>query len=605
MSRSILLFGLIVLMFGGATAGVINIPSQYSTIQAGIDAAVNGDTVLVADSTYYENINFKGKAITVASHFLVDGDTTHINNTIIDGSQPTNADSGSVVSFASGEDTTSVLCGFTITSGTGTLINTTRFGGGICIISSGATILYNRIVDNYVDYNRQCHGGGIAAICDTTYKICVVKIIGNTISNNKALSSQLYNGGYGGGMDIVFCNVYIGNNIISYNKVSGQDNCYGAGIRIEGYHNRSEVINNLISLNAAINGDCYGGGLLAEGSLEAVIQWNRFEGNHSHSGGGLLYRATGGSILQNTFINNLAKFVGGGLEMRSNGLISGNTFIDNSSEGYAGGISVSFCSPHIYNNIIIENKAEIGGGIYIGEYFCGPLIINNTIVDNTANIGGGIYTNLSWPLVMNTILWGNIASTDPQIHIYEGDNPFPKTQVVYSDIQGGLSGLGNINEDPQLSDSLTLLDSSPCIGAGIDTLESLYFCPATDLKGNNRPSPYGSMPDIGAIESPLGLPTDIQFSTCDKIPHMFSLRQNYPNPFNPSTAIEFALPKSAFVTLKVYNLLGEEVATLIAEQRSAGIHNWNWDARGLASGVYLYRLGARNFVQTKKFILLR
>jgi CubicO group peptidase (beta-lactamase class C family) len=85
----------------------------------------------------------------------------------------------------------------------------------------------------------------------------------------------------------------------------------------------------------------------------------------------------------------------------------------------------------------------------------------------------------------------------------------------------------------------------------------------------------------------------------------FALRQNYPNPFNPSTTFEFALPKAAFVTLKVYNLLGEEVATLIAEKRSAGIHRLNWDARGLASGVYLYRLQAGEFVQTKKLILLR
>jgi Zn-dependent metalloprotease len=88
-------------------------------------------------------------------------------------------------------------------------------------------------------------------------------------------------------------------------------------------------------------------------------------------------------------------------------------------------------------------------------------------------------------------------------------------------------------------------------------------------------------------------------------PDHFALYQNYPNPFNPSTTIEFALPKPAFVTLKVYNLLGEQVATLVSEQRSAGIHKLNWDARGLASGVYLYRLEAGEFMQTKKSILMR
>lgn len=107
-------------------------------------------------------------------------------------------------------------------------------------------------------------------------------------------------------------------------------------------------------------------------------------------------------------------------------------------------------------------------------------------------------------------------------------------------------------------------------------------------------------------------PTDVSVSA-DPRPENYVLEQNYPNPFNPSTTIEFVLPKSAFVTLKIYNLQGEEVATLIAEQRAAGIHQFNWDARGLASGVYLYRLEVRNsstgvaeiLAQSKKLVLLR
>ncbi len=92
----------------------------------------------------------------------------------------------------------------------------------------------------------------------------------------------------------------------------------------------------------------------------------------------------------------------------------------------------------------------------------------------------------------------------------------------------------------------------------------------------------------------------------------FVLEQNYPNPFNERTVICYQLParspQSAIgnqVDLSVYNMLGQKVATLVSEQQSAGIHQLNWDASGLASGVYLYRLGAEGFVQTKKLILLR
>jgi hypothetical protein len=93
--------------------------------------------------------------------------------------------------------------------------------------------------------------------------------------------------------------------------------------------------------------------------------------------------------------------------------------------------------------------------------------------------------------------------------------------------------------------------------------------------------------------------------TVDNIPKVFSLNQNYPNPFNPTTNIEFAIPKSEFVTLKVYNILGEEVATLVSEKLAAGSYKYDWDASSLASGVYLYKLQAGAFQQIKKMVLLR
>jgi hypothetical protein len=89
-------------------------------------------------------------------------------------------------------------------------------------------------------------------------------------------------------------------------------------------------------------------------------------------------------------------------------------------------------------------------------------------------------------------------------------------------------------------------------------------------------------------------------------PTQYSLSQNYPNPFNPSTRIKFTLPEMTRVTLKVYNVLGQEVATILENKElPAGYYDYEFNAAGLTSGTYIYRLIAGNFVQTKKMILMK
>lgn len=93
--------------------------------------------------------------------------------------------------------------------------------------------------------------------------------------------------------------------------------------------------------------------------------------------------------------------------------------------------------------------------------------------------------------------------------------------------------------------------------------------------------------------------------TTPAVPTKFALKQNYPNPFNPRTTIEFDIPKTSDVTLKIFNILGKEVATLVSDRITAGSYSYDWDASNLASGVYLYRLEVGAFIETKNMILMR
>ncbi|MBN2366946.1 MAG: T9SS type A sorting domain-containing protein [Calditrichaeota bacterium] len=562
---------------GYATAPVnILIPGEVSTIQGGIDMAREGDVVLVAAGHYYENINFKGKTITVASYFLLDGDTAHISNTIIDGSQPSDPDSGSVVLIISGEKSGTTLSGFTITGGTGTLFDFATYGkvhvgGGIVVDSSNCRILNNKIVNNCLhSQGYDCAGGGV----EINYSDCIME--NNIITNNSIYTSNNWAGG--GGIDLNGNSIILRNNIVSDNKINSN---WGPGAGISVYlWTESDTI--CIENN--------------------VIQHNIYNSYQLAAGGGM-----------------------GILYCKGEVIVCGNIISRNESHGSlshlygeAGGIYIENCSPVISNNLIYDNRAGYGGGISVC-YYTGfepqstePLILNNTITGNEARVAGAVYTYgmFAHPLIMNCISWNNHASNShDEIYRRSGN-----ITVVYSDIAGGYHGLKNISEDPGMSgEFFELADSSNCIGSGISTYKfgsKLVGCPSSCLMGCQRPTPVGSNPDIGACESLLGSPVvgpvgGVNQQLANNLPETYELKQNYPNPFNPTTTIAFDLPEATQVTLKIFNILGEEVETLLSEFLLSGSYEYQWDAGNLASGVYLYKLEAEGFLETKKMILMR
>ena len=91
------------------------------------------------------------------------------------------------------------------------------------------------------------------------------------------------------------------------------------------------------------------------------------------------------------------------------------------------------------------------------------------------------------------------------------------------------------------------------------------------------------------------------------LPKIYSLEQNYPNPFNPVTEIKYGLPTDGVVSITLYNIVGQQVATILNEYKSAGYHSVTFNASGLESGVYFYRLSANEgkFIESKKMLLLK
>jgi len=143
--------------------------------------------------------------------------------------------------------------------------------------------------------------------------------------------------------------------------------------------------------------------------------------------------------------------------------------------------------------------------------------------------------------------------------------------------------------DPQSSEGVTYADEN--------VLPTLQWKAGTDLGGELNLD-VQEMPDFGGTGIPI---EDEELNT----PNQFKLSQNYPNPFNPSTTINFTIPQATNVTLTVYNVLGQRVATLVNQRMSSGTHSVQFDASRLSSGMYIYRVEAGSFTENKQMMLIK
>jgi photosystem II stability/assembly factor-like uncharacterized protein len=250
-----------------------------------------------------------------------------------------------------------------------------------------------------------------------------------------------------------------------------------------------------------------------------------------------------------------------------------------------------------YNGVII--RTTDGGANWVQEsigtarWFAGLSFVDNNngwaAGVKTLGIDGAIsHTTdggLTWstPTTISNTDFGDICFTDAQNGWVVGSRPATDVAFIYHTTDGGTNW------------------TEQTFNVSVTNLKRISFVDTTTgwIAG-----------DGGVIlHTTNGGVTPVKEITGNALPQQFVLSQNYPNPFNPSTTIEFSISKQSFVTLKVYDLLGREVATLVNKELQAGSFKTQFDASsaraGLASGVYLYRLNAGGFVQTKKLMLMK
>ena len=200
------------------------------------------------------------------------------------------------------------------------------------------------------------------------------------------------------------------------------------------------------------------------------------------------------------------------------------------------------------------------------------------------------------------------GSTDaPAVDVFARDVAQLADGLAYTDATGYIAVPAadyTVDLTPAGASDVVASFVAPLEGAGgsaLGVLASGFFDPA----GNNDGPAFGLLA-VFADGSTVLLPAAATSSEpMVDLPKTFRLEQNYPNPFNPTTRIEFSIPETSNVTLEVFNIQGQRVATLVDGTRDAGVHTVNFDAANLASGVYLYRIQAGDFTKVNKMMLVK
>ena len=580
--------------YSGISDGTIFHP--YTTIQLGISNAKDSDTVFVAAGMYIGPISMKSNVYVKGSGAAV---TTIIcpNDPLI--SIPT------VVRFKNVQNTGIYGC---------TLINET-IGSVVEVMSSDADIAMNKIDQS-----------GMAIV-----SVMVSSGSRVTIRDNYFIESKY--GGFvmislGSDSAIIFRNIF---SPTSAQEVISLGANARATITNNGFHLSKEMMTGITGLK----------------SKRSLVANNLFVGSASAGFGMKLFDAESTYVLNNIF------------DVRKTGIDekSGSQFIlNNVFLGSAVGVNVASSTTHRYNlfskNSIDVNNGNLDAteissdpqfidqekgnyhpaamsilrdagdpasqwndkngtrndiGIFGGPYADTSMFVSANIRLRIGSVSGTPGDTVTIPIIASGILGMSgmqlMIEFDSQrlqllnVHTTASTRSFSMVQknIGQSIVTVEMNGSGSVVIDSAAVMELTMLVLPQATGSAFVKFQNVYVM-----------SGVAQMISVQNAENGIVDLTPLSMrGEGVSVPEAFSLAQNYPNPFNPTTTIEYQLSVNTRVTLKVYNILGQEVATLVDGEQKAGYYNMRWDATRFASGVYIYRIATKDFVRTKKMLLLK
>lgn len=555
---------------------VIHVPEDFTTLQTAIDSAGAGDTILVSPGIYVENINFRGKNVVLKS---VEGP----EQTIIDGNKK-----GSVVTFASGEDSTARLEGFTLRNGSGTVAADNKVcGGAIFCFSSSPTIKRNVMRENLVTSTCGALGGGIAIIGNSAPVIA-----GNHIYDNSVIS---------------FCDALVN---------------FGGGIFVAG-SSTPRLRENTITGNSAD----FGGGIAAMDTARPIVQRNIITRNFR---GGILIAQLAQPLIGGVPRTGNDIFENEGFELERRLHDAGQIEKINARYNYFG-----ICPP-TENGVFPLNEFDTSNcqRFAVRTYFPlekgnqwtfgGPGTMTESIVDTFTLGKRYLFYRFAQFRHLKDIA---LRLTEENKLTYRFD---PMSVIAHTWVDFGaeigeqwMLALGEERWTVELQSKTDTVT----VPAGTFT-ECHRFFFDWGCCDNSWIEWYA--PGIGPvkrlhlgyalIEYPLvsavihGVPVSVDEKPREKRPLDFNLHPNYPNPLplgsHTGTMIRYDIPQSGIVSLEVYNLMGQKVRTLFSGPRQSGAYLVRWDGKDdagkvLPSGVYFCRFNAANFKQVRKLVLIR